>query len=108
MSLYKTLFGGSTVSETIALQRKLLDSLPEILVDIEDEFWDGLSDAVEEIRGDDSGDIEHRLMAFGLVIQQLTASMTEQVKERLDHKRSELLAESQMAEKIDLSKVTIQ
>lgn len=108
MSLFKTLFGGSTVSETISLQRQLLDFLPEILSGVEEEFWDGISDAIEEIRQDDSGDIEHRLLAFGVMIQHLTAAMGENAKNKIDAKREELVAKSKMEEEIDLSKVTLQ
>ena len=108
MGLFKKMFGGSTVHETIDLQRKLLDSLPEILGDIESEFWDGVSDAVEEIRQDEAGDGEDRLMTFGAVLQQLTTYMGREAQDRIEKKRAEILSESNGVEDIDLSKVTLQ
>mgnify|MGYP003147223316 CR=1 FL=1 len=108
MGLFKKMFGESTVHETIDLQRKLLDSLPEILGDIESEFWDGVADAVEEIRQDESGDVEDRLMTFGAVLQHLTTYMGNEAQVRIEKKRAEILAEFSGTESIDLSKVTLQ
>ena len=97
----KKLLFTATVSQTIEQQKKLLDYLPQILSEVEEEFWDDLYVSIEQCRTAD-GDVEGRLILFGSMLQQACTAMSERATVKIKHRREQILAEMEIDEKVTI------